>query len=112
MTWKVISTPLPKFFSDDYGYENPNVKSTYPLISSSIPLSITNINITYHLSVTISTNNVSIYQYNNNDDLPILRQSVSGDSLYFSDWTSNNPLIGVERNRWKFNTSKHILISG
>ncbi|CAB4403041.1 unnamed protein product [Rhizophagus irregularis] len=140
MTWKVISTPLPKFFSDDYGYENPNVKSTYPLISSSIPLSITNINITYHLSVTISTNNVSIYQYNNNDDLPILRQSVSGDSLYFSysssdkktinikvlestfnqpnsnyyivvndnvvrDWTSNNPLIGVERNRWKFNTT-------
>ncbi|CAB4493246.1 unnamed protein product [Rhizophagus irregularis] len=69
MTWKVISTPLPKFFSDDYGYENPNIKSTYPLISSSIPLSITNINITYHL-----------------------------------DWTSNNPLIGVERNRWKFNT--------
>ncbi|CAG8651341.1 11325_t:CDS:10 [Rhizophagus irregularis] len=34
MTWKVISTPLPKFFSDDYGYENPNIKSTYPLISS------------------------------------------------------------------------------
>ncbi|CAB4382861.1 unnamed protein product [Rhizophagus irregularis] len=36
MTWKVISTPLPKFFSDDYGYENPNIKSTYPLISSSV----------------------------------------------------------------------------
>ncbi|POG62803.1 hypothetical protein GLOIN_2v588234 [Rhizophagus irregularis DAOM 181602=DAOM 197198] len=138
MTLKISFTTLPKFFSDDYGYENPHIKSTYPSISSSIPLSITNINITYHLSVTISTNNVSIYQYNNNDGLPILRQSVPGNSPYFSyssdkmtismkvlgstfnqpnsnyyivvdgnvvrDWTSNNPLLGVERNRWKFNT--------
>ncbi|CAB5193391.1 unnamed protein product [Rhizophagus irregularis] len=138
MTWKILSTTLPKFFSDDYGYENPNIKSTYPSIGSSIPLSITNINITYHLSVTISTNNISIYQYNNNNDLPILRQSVPGNLPYFSynsdkktinikvlestfnqpnsnyyiivndnvvrDWTSNHPLLGVERNRWKFNT--------
>ncbi|CAB4403038.1 unnamed protein product [Rhizophagus irregularis] len=138
MTLKISFITLPKFFSDDYGYVNPHIKSTYPSISSSIPLSITNINITYHLSVTISTNNVSIYQYNNNDGLPILRQSVPGNSPYFSyssdkktismkvlgstfnqpnsnyyivvdgnvvrDWTSNNPLLGVERNRWKFNT--------
>ncbi|PKY25810.1 hypothetical protein RhiirB3_254580 [Rhizophagus irregularis] len=138
MTWKILSTTLPKFFSDDYGYENPNIKSTYPSIDSNIPLSITTVNITYHLSVTKSTNNVSIYQYNNNDNLPILRQSVPGDSPYFSyssdkktlnmkvlestfnqpnsnyyivvndnvvrDWKSNHPLLGVERNRWKFNT--------
>ncbi|RGB26710.1 hypothetical protein C1646_410973 [Rhizophagus diaphanus] len=146
MTWKILFTTLPKFFSNDYGYENPHIKSTYPSIGSSIPLSITNINITYHLSVTKSTNNISIYQYNNNDDLPILRQSVPGNSPYFSynpnkktinmkvlestfnqpnsnyyivvndnvvrDWASNHPLLGVERNRWKFITSKRILISG
>ena len=28
------------------------------------------------------------------------------------DWTSNHPLLGVERNHWTFNTSKRILISG
>ncbi|CAB4403043.1 unnamed protein product [Rhizophagus irregularis] len=138
MTLKISFTTLPKFFSDDQGYENPLIKSTYPSIGSSILLSITNINITYHLSVTISTNNVSIYQYNNNDNIPILRQFVPGNSPYFSyssdkktinmkvlestfnqpnsnyyivvndnvvrDWKSNNPLLGVIRNRWKFNT--------
>ncbi|CAB4382853.1 unnamed protein product [Rhizophagus irregularis] len=138
MTLKISFTTLPKFFSNDQGYENPHIKSTYPSIDSSIPLSITNINITYHLSVTISTNNVSIYQYINNDDIPILRQFVPGNSPYFSyssdkktinmkvlestfnqpnsnyyividgnmvrDWKSNNPLLGVVRNRWKFNT--------
>ena len=88
----------------------------------------------------ISTNNFSIYQYNNDDNQPILRQSVPGNSPYFSyssdkmtinikvlestfnqpnssyyivvddnavkGWTSNQPLLGVLSNNWKFNTSK------
>jgi hypothetical protein len=91
------------------------------------------------LSVAASIKKFSIYQYNN-DNLPILRQSVPGNSPYFSyssdkktinmkvlesnfnqpnlnyyivindgavkNWASNQPIIRVERNRWKFNTSE------
>ncbi|RIA88249.1 hypothetical protein C1645_826666 [Glomus cerebriforme] len=142
MSWRVLYTTLPKFTSDDYGYENPNINSTYPLINSNIPLSVTNINITYHSPIAISTNNISIYQYRNDIDLPILRQSIPGNSPYFSyspdnktinikvlestfnqpnsnyyvvvqddaikDWNTNQPLIGIEKNRWKFNTNESI----
>ncbi|CAG8750276.1 7136_t:CDS:10, partial [Rhizophagus irregularis] len=34
MTLKISFTTLPKFFSNDQGYENPHIKSTYPSIDS------------------------------------------------------------------------------
>ncbi|GBC09383.1 hypothetical protein RclHR1_08810002 [Rhizophagus clarus] len=134
-TWKLLLADMPKFIPDDCGYNNPNIKTTYPSINSNIPLSTTNINITYHLPVSASTNYISIYQYN--EDTPILRQSISGDSpllSYSPDNTtinievlestfnqpnsiyyvvvdynavedkSNQPLDGIEKNQWKFNT--------
>ncbi|GES98507.1 glycosyltransferase family 2 protein [Rhizophagus clarus] len=138
-TWKLLFTDLPRFIPDGYGYDNPNIKATYPSINSNIPLTTTNINITYFLSVTASANYISIYQYN--EDYPILRQSISGNSpllsyssdnmtinikilestfnqpnsLYYvvidynavKDWKSNQPLMGIERNHWKFNTTNY-----
>ncbi|CAG8574081.1 17486_t:CDS:10 [Funneliformis caledonium] len=80
-TWNIYSIDIPKFFPNDNGYNNPIIKATYPLINSNIPLSSTiNINITYNFPITISTNNISIYQHNSENS--ILRQSVPGNSQY------------------------------
>jgi hypothetical protein len=49
------------------------------------------INITFQLPITISTNNISIYQHNNGN--PILRQSVPGSSPFFSHSADNQTLI-------------------
>src|SRR4051794_22807399 len=47
---------------------------TYPLVNSNILLLTNNINIMYQSSITISTKNIFIYQYNNEN--PILSQLV------------------------------------
>ncbi|CAG8517544.1 16437_t:CDS:10 [Funneliformis mosseae] len=137
-TWTIYSVDLPKFTSKDNGYNNPNIKTTYPIINSNVPLSTITINVTYNFPITISTSNISIYQNNNN--YPILRQSVPGNSpLLYSvdnktiildvlestfnqpnanyyivindnvvkDWKTNQPLIGIESNIWKFNTTDY-----
>ncbi|RIA86157.1 hypothetical protein C1645_856618 [Glomus cerebriforme] len=91
MSWRILSTTSFNALND---YENPNINSTYPLIDSKIPLSITNINITYNLPVTISTNNISIYQYSNDNNPPILRQSVPGNSQYLSS-SPDNKIINI-----------------
>ncbi len=127
------------FFFLDNGYNNPNIKTTYPLINSKIPLSTPSINITYNFPIIISTNNISIYQDDNSGN-PILRQSVPGNSPSFiysvdnqtinlnvlestfnqpnakyyivisdnavEDLETNQPLMGIVNNVWKFNTSK------
>ncbi|RIA86161.1 hypothetical protein C1645_878851 [Glomus cerebriforme] len=93
MSWRILSsTTLPNTLND---YENPKINSTYPLINSNIPLSITNINITYNLPVDISTNNISIYQYSNDNNPPILRQYITGNSQYFSS-SPDNKIINIK----------------
>ncbi|GBC02607.1 hypothetical protein RclHR1_04700009 [Rhizophagus clarus] len=138
-TWKLLFADMQKFIPDGHKYDNPNIKTSYPSISSNIPLSTTNINITYYLPVTASTNHISIYQYN--DGSSILRQSIPGNSpllsyspdkmtinieilestfnqpnsMYYvevdynavKDEKSNQPLMGIERNQWKFNTTNY-----
>ncbi|GBB88775.1 hypothetical protein RclHR1_15380003 [Rhizophagus clarus] len=91
-TWNVYWDDYPKFVYYDDGYDTPYIKSTYPLINSIVSLSTNNIiNITYKSPIMISTNNISIYQYNNEN--PILRQSVPGSSLFLSNSADNQTLI-------------------
>ncbi|PKY57537.1 hypothetical protein RhiirA4_411730 [Rhizophagus irregularis] len=90
-TWKVYSEEYPKFVYYDNDYDSPYIQSTFPLINSIISLSTTNINISYKLPITLSTNNISIYQHNNEN--PILRQSVPGSSLSLSHSADNQTLI-------------------
>ncbi|CAB5193399.1 unnamed protein product [Rhizophagus irregularis] len=95
-TWKVYSAEYLKFVYYDNDYDSPYIQSTYPLINSIISFSTTNISISYKLPITLSTNNISIYQHN--DENPILRQSVP-------DLETNQPLLGLESNIWTFNTT-------
>ncbi|RIA88250.1 hypothetical protein C1645_775438 [Glomus cerebriforme] len=135
--WKIHLIECPKFVYYGNDYDSPYIQTSYPLINSIIQLSTNYINITYQSPITISTNNISIYQYN--DENPILRQSVPGSSSFFShsadnttlilnvldstfnqpnamyyividdnivqDWRTNQPLLGIESNIWKFNTT-------
>ncbi|PKY28185.1 hypothetical protein RhiirB3_416790 [Rhizophagus irregularis] len=90
-TWKVYSAEYPKFVYYDNDYDSPYIQSTYPLINSIISFSTTNISISYKLPIMLSTNNISIYQHNNEN--PILRQSVPGSSLSLFNSADNQTLI-------------------
>src|SRR5438045_459667 len=58
-------------------YKNPIINSTYPSINSIIPLSTTNISITYNTQISPSIiNNITIYQ-DINGTSPLLRQTLS-----------------------------------
>ncbi|CAG8571863.1 3895_t:CDS:2 [Diversispora eburnea] len=72
-SWSFISIDLPKF-TEDHGYLNSYINTTYPQINSDIPTSTEKITITYNQPVELSTGNISIYQVENNVD--ILRQYV------------------------------------
>ncbi|CAG8611342.1 11793_t:CDS:2 [Funneliformis caledonium] len=91
-TWEIYSADIPKFTSNDNGYNNPNIKATYPSINSKIPLSLTNINITYNFQVTTSINKIFIYQVNNSDST--LRQTIPGNSLSFT-YSADNRTINI-----------------
>ncbi|RHZ84041.1 hypothetical protein Glove_86g120 [Diversispora epigaea] len=82
-SWGYTSVDLPKF-TEDHGYLNTYINTTYPQINSEIPTSTEKISITYNQPVELSTGNISIYQVENDGD--ILRQYVSGfrDSDYCS----------------------------
>ncbi|RIA81069.1 hypothetical protein C1645_837559 [Glomus cerebriforme] len=135
-SWKILSSNITELISNDL-YDNPNINSSYPTIDSKIPLLTTKINITYNIPITISKNNISIYQ--NESGIPILRQSIpvnpseifsiSNDSKTLNinvlestfnqpnanyyiviednavkDRISNQPIVGVEKNFWRFKT--------
>ncbi|CAG8536162.1 5412_t:CDS:2 [Diversispora eburnea] len=89
-SWSFISIDLPKF-TEDHGYLNTFINTTYPQIDSVIPTSTEKITITFYQPVEFSAGNISIYQVENNVD--ILRQYVSG--LRNSDYCtiSDNGLI-------------------
>ena len=76
-------------------------------------MSITNINITYKLPVAVSTNNISIYQYSNDENVSILRQSIPGNSPFFS-YSPDNFTINIKVLESTFNqpnSTYYIIIS-
>src|SRR3954454_22853575 len=64
-----------------FKYQNPNLKNTYPSINESVELP-SQIIINYNIPVTLSTGNLTIYQYDENDNI-VLRQSNFGPDIRY-----------------------------
>ncbi|GBC39032.2 hypothetical protein GLOIN_2v1876581 [Rhizophagus irregularis DAOM 181602=DAOM 197198] len=74
-TWGFNMIKLPKFTNDN-GYFNTNIESTYPEINSTIYPDIKNITINFYYPVILSDGRLSIFQII--DQRKFLRQSTSG----------------------------------
>ncbi|KAF0412046.1 hypothetical protein F8M41_008018 [Gigaspora margarita] len=85
--WDIFSTDLPKF-NQDYGYENPNIISTYPTIESCNILNDT-------LNCTISS---SIFNQWDSSYMIIM------DNNFVKFASTKEPIVGVDENKWIFKT--------
>ncbi|RIB13097.1 hypothetical protein C2G38_2198809 [Gigaspora rosea] len=77
--WDIFSINVEKF-RNDFGYENPNVISTYPNINDTISPRISFISITFSSQISRSLNKLSIYQINTTTKQSMLRQFYYGNS--------------------------------
>ncbi|CAB4376640.1 unnamed protein product [Rhizophagus irregularis] len=130
-TWGFNAIDIPKLTNDN-GYYNTNIESTFPEINSTIPSGITNTSINFYIPVTLSGGRLSIFQ--TIGERKILRQSTSGTQCildndnkrvivnilnstlsksggnYFIKIDSNfvksriygEPLLGVREDTWNF----------
>ncbi|CAG8492492.1 22700_t:CDS:2 [Gigaspora margarita] len=78
-SWDIFSINVEKF-RNDFGYENPNVISTYPNINDTISPRISSISITFSSQISRSLNKLSIYQINTTTKQSMLRQFYYGNS--------------------------------
>ncbi|KAF0521127.1 hypothetical protein F8M41_015918 [Gigaspora margarita] len=118
--WDIFVTDLPKF-KEDFGYENPNIISTYPTINETVsPYNITFIAITFSNSISKSLNNIIIYQIDIITKQFKPRKIFSGSSNYcvilnntfkcnvsssiFNQWNSSY-MITMDDNFVKFATT-------
>ncbi|CAG8771686.1 28857_t:CDS:2 [Gigaspora margarita] len=79
--WDIFATDLPKF-KEDFGYENPNIISTYPIINDTLLPYITSIKIEFSNSISKSLNNITIYQTDIITKQFKPRKVFSGNSIY------------------------------
>ncbi|CAG8450941.1 1419_t:CDS:10, partial [Scutellospora calospora] len=75
---RLAKTSLAMFSVQDI-YSNPQINTTFPKINQVIPMNLREINITYQNSIALSSQNMSIYKFNNNTS-NILRQTYSARS--------------------------------
>ncbi|KAF0547902.1 hypothetical protein F8M41_000254 [Gigaspora margarita] len=78
-SWDIFSINVEKF-RNDFGYENPNIISTYPNINDTISPRISSISITFSNQISSSLNKLSIYQINTTTKQSMLRQFYYGNS--------------------------------
>ncbi|KAF0501274.1 hypothetical protein F8M41_020052 [Gigaspora margarita] len=100
-SWDIFSINIEKF-RNDFGYENPNVISTYPKINDTISPNLSFINITFSSQISKSLNNLSIYQINMTTRQTKLRQIYSGNSKNCTI-LNNTMLCNISQsiiNRW------------
>ncbi|CAG8736259.1 34530_t:CDS:2, partial [Gigaspora margarita] len=100
-SWDIFSINIEKF-RNDFGYENPNVVSTYPKINDTISPNLSFINITFSSQISKSLNNLSIYQINTTTRQTKLRQIYSGNSKNCTI-LNNTMLCNISQsiiNRW------------
>ncbi|CAG8748116.1 9515_t:CDS:2, partial [Dentiscutata erythropus] len=88
--WDIFSIDLPKS-RNDRGYDNPNIISTYPKINDNtiIPESTNNINIIFSSNISMSLNNITIYQLDTNTDQLNFRKFYSGSSDCYISFNRN-----------------------
>ncbi|CAG8513611.1 4925_t:CDS:2, partial [Dentiscutata heterogama] len=88
--WDIFSMDLPKS-RNDRGYDNPNIISTYPKINDNtiIPESIHNINIIFSSNISMSLNNITIYQLDTSNNQLNFRKFYSGNSDCYISFSRN-----------------------
>ncbi|KAF0453083.1 hypothetical protein F8M41_001798 [Gigaspora margarita] len=78
--WSVTCYDLIKFTGQDNKFNNPIIASTNPTLGSRVYESTNQLHLSFTYPVTLSSSNISIYQYINGTNHDLLRQRFQGDS--------------------------------
>ncbi|PKY51543.1 hypothetical protein RhiirA4_468656 [Rhizophagus irregularis] len=102
--WSIYSFDLKQFVKDVHGYGNPYIESTLPPLDSEIYLGTKEISINFNNPIALSSNDISIYQVNQTQD--IIRQRISAKNLEFIHLSNNNLTINIKVLSSTFNMQK------
>ncbi|PKY55116.1 hypothetical protein RhiirA4_503365 [Rhizophagus irregularis] len=92
--WSIYFFDLRQFFVDVHGYGNPYIESTSPEKDSKINSTTDKITINFTTPIVLSSNDISIYQVNQSQD--ILRQRTSAKNSEYVHLINNNLTIIVD----------------
>ncbi|CAG8480663.1 7729_t:CDS:2, partial [Cetraspora pellucida] len=101
--WSVVTTDIIKIYNPDNPLINPNIASTSLSMSTTImPLDAAPLSITFSKPITLSTGNISIFQFISSTNGSLLRQTFSGNSR-FCTLDSSNTVVTITMLQSTFN---------